>query len=685
MHWPQFMKTKMLLTVLSVLISFHFFSCSNNATLNDDKKSLSLANIDPSIEPGDNFFLYANGNWLKSAEIPPTESSVGANLEMYDRTIGHLRAILEECSKANNLQGGIEQKVGDFYASGMDSVAIERLSDEPLKPYLQKINTLSTAEEILHFVAEQTTYNNSVLIGQAFVPDEKNSTTIIATYYQSGLGLPDRDYYFRTDSATKAVVKAYQTYMNTIFILTGDDTATAAKNMTSVYELESKMAESHKTNVELRDPQANYNKMAVADLDIKMPNIHWKELLHRLFVNADSVNISQPAYYSTLNDLFKTIPIDTWTAYLRFHVANNAAGYLSSNFAEAKFEYEGRALSGQQQITERWERIYTQIDNNLGEALGQLYVKKYFKEGAKKRILDLVNNIQKACEARIDKLDWMNDSTKQKAKEKLSTMSKKIGYPDKWRDYSKVIIDKNKYFDNLIACGKNEYSYQVNKVGKPVDRTEWSMTPPTLDAYYNPESNEIVFPAGILQYPMFDVDVDDAMNYGGIGFVIGHETTHAFDDQGAQYDKDGNLKNWWSKEDYAKFSEKGKRVVEMYNSLIVLDSVHLNGSLTEGENIADIGGLAIAYDAFKMTKQGLEGARLDSFTPDQRFFLSFAQCWRRKGRDAALRKQINTNPHSPAMYRVNGPLMNFDPFYASFQIKENNKMFLAKEDRVKIW
>ena len=670
--------------ILAVFVCM--ISCNNNdAGSKSEKKSLALANIDSSVKPGDNFFLYANGKWLKTAEIPPTESRIGSGLEMYNRTKERVKGILEEASKGNNPEGNIEQKVGDLYASGMDSAAVEKRGYDPLKPALQKIAALKDSKDVLQFAAEQATQNNGILIGDFVGADEKNSTTNIAVFYQAGLGLPDRDYYFKTDAATQSVVNAYQTYIKRLFTLTGDDSLTAIKNMTAVYELEKQMAKSHRTNVELRDPQTNYNKMAVADLDKKMPNIGWPVLLQNLLVHADSVNVSQPAYYQALNGLLKTVPVDTWKTYLRFHLISNATESLSSDFVNANFAYTGKALSGRQQIKERWERVYKATDGNLGEALGQLYVKKYFTEDAKKRMLDLVNNLQKAFEARINKLDWMSDSTKKKAVEKLYTFIKKIGYPDKWRDYSKVTIDKNKYFENLQACGKNEYNFQVSKVGKPVDRTEWGITTPTIDAYYNPTFNEIVFPAGILQYPMFDDSMDDAMNYGGIGMVIGHEMTHGFDDQGAQYDKDGNLKNWWSKEDFAKFKAKGQQVINLYNSFVVLDSVHINGGLTQGENTADIGGVAIAYDAFKMTKQGQDTTRIDGFTPDQRFFLSFTQCWRSKVKDEAMRQQINTNPHSPAMYRVWGPLMSFDPFYAAFNVKEGDKMFVPQKDRVHIW
>jgi len=507
----------------------------------------------------------------------------------------------------------------------------------------------------------------------------------LVIYYQAGLGLPDRDYYFKNDEGTKSVVDAYQNYLFKLFTLSGDDSIIAIKNVKTVYDLEKQLAGSHRTNVETRDPQTNYNKMSVTDLDKKMPVIGWKELLNNLHVTADSVNLAQPGYYIKLNELLKTTPIATWQIYLRAHLLDNVAADLSHEFVAAHFEYYGTALNGQKLMKPRWERVYGTIDGNLGEALGELYVKKYFTPEAKKRIEELVNNLQKAFEARIKKLDWMSDSTKQKAIAKLYAFDKKVGYPDKWRDYSKVTIDRNNYFENILSCGKNQYDFEVNKIGKPVDQSEWGMTPPTDNAYYNPTYNEIVFPAGILRFPMFDVESDDALNYGGIGMVIGHEMTHGFDDQGAQYDKEGNLRNWWTKEDYEKFKAKGEQVIALYNSFVVLDSLHVNGRLTQGENTADIGGIAISYDAFKLTKEGQDTTRIDGYTPDQRFFLSFAQTWRKKVTDAALIKQVNTDPHSPGLYRVLGPLENFTPFSEAFDVKQGDKMFVPEENRITIW
>lgn len=682
------MKNVLLFCLAIAVAGALVFGCKQSSAPEEkssDRKSLSLQNIDSTIQPGDDFFMYANGNWYDTATILPTESRAGARLEMDFKTKANIKGILEEAAGSNAAKGSVEQKVGDFYASGMDTATIEQLGYEPVTPFLKEIAAIQNTKELMNFVAAQWTLYNPLLIAQYVGPDDKNSSKNLVVYYQSGLGLPDRDYYFLNDAATQEIVKAYTTYMVTLFQITGDDAQTAAENAATVYTLEKKLAASHRTNVELRDPQSNYHKMSVNDLDKKMPVIGWKELLTNLHIQTDSVNISQPGYYSKLNDLLKTVSIADWKTYLRFHLLDDVAPALSNNFVMARFEYYGKALSGQQKLKPRWERVYASIDGSIGEDLGQLYVRKYFSVEAKKRMQDLVDNLQKAFEARINNLDWMTDSTKQRAKDKLHTFLKKVGYPDVWRNYSAVTIDRKNWFGNLINSGKNQYNYEVNKIGKDVDRTEWGMTPPTNNAYYNPYVNEIVFPAGILQFPMFDVESDDALNYGGIGMVIGHELTHGFDDQGSQYDKDGNLKNWWTKEDAEKFKAKGEQVIKLYNGFTVFDSVPINGALTQGENTADIGGIAIAYDAFKLTKQGKDTTKIDGLTPDQRFFLSFAQCWRKKVKDEALLQQVRTDPHSPAIYRVWGPLMNFTPFYTAFGVKEGDKMFVAEDQRIKIW
>lgn len=649
------------------------------------EKFIETANMDSSVKPGDNFFLFVNGKWDKKTAIPAAESGAGAFYDLYNRTKDNQHTLLMDIAKGTKAAGSIEQKVGDFYISGMDTNTIDKRGDDPVKPYLQKINDIKDAAGIMQFAAEQQTEENSLLFSQGIAPDEKNSSINIAIYGQDGIGLPDRDYYFKTDARTLAVVNAYKTYIRKLFMLTGDDSTTANKKVTEIFELEKKMAASHKTNVELRDPNANYHKMAVTDLDKQMPVFAWKATLSTMGVKADSVDVQQPAYYAKLNELLKTVPVNVWKDYLRFHLLSAVSSGLGKDFTDARFDYMGRALNGQEKQHDRWEKMVQSTDANLGDALGQLYVKKYFNEDAKRRIDELVNNLQKAFDARIGKLEWMSDSTKAVAKNKLHAFLKKIGYTNKWRDYSNVTINSTRYFENLVSCSKNDYAYQVAKIGKPVDRMEWDMTPPTINAGYYPSLNAIVFPAGILQFPFFDPNADDAVNYGGIGMVIGHEMTHGFDDQGAQYDKDGNLKNWWGKDDYARFTAKSQKVISLYNSFTVLDTIHLNGALTNGENIADIGGLAIAYDAFKMTKEGQDTTKIDGFTPNQRFFLSLGQIWREKLKEQFVAQLVNTDPHSPAMYRVNGPLMNFDPFYKAFNVQPGNKMYIPDSARIKIW
>jgi putative endopeptidase len=668
--------------LLAAVITFNSCKVKSDQTT---QKFLDPTSIDSSVKPGDDFFTYANGGWIKKTVIPPTDNQAGGFYNLYKETQQKLKGLMEDLAKQNNTAGSIEQQVGDIYASGMDSATIEKRGYDPVKPTLAKIDAIKDAKGVMLFVADQQTELTPMLFTAFFGPDEKYSSMNIPVFYQGGLGLPDRDYYFKADAANQAVIAAYKNYATKLFSLTGDDSVSAKAKTEILYNLEKQMASGHRTNVELRDPSSNYNKIAVSELDKKMPNIGWRDVLNTMMVKADTLNVGQPGYFAKLDGLLKSVPVDQWKVYLKFHLLNNAANALSTPFVNAQFEYAGKALGGQKQLKPRWERIAADVDGSMGEALGQLYVKRYFTEDAKKRMMDLVTNLATAFEARINNLDWMTDSTKAKAKDKLHAFIRKIGFPDKWKDYTKVKIDKGTFYENLQSASKNEYAYQVAKVGKTVDKTEWGMTPPTINAYYNPTFNEIVFPAGILQFPFFDPNADDAINYGGIGMVIGHEMTHGFDDQGAQYDKSGNMNNWWSKEDEVKFKAKGKQVVDLYNSLTVLDSLHVKGELTLGENMADIGGIAIAYDAFKLTKQGKDTTKIDGLTPDQRFFLSYAQIWKSKRTDELSRLRINTDPHSPPIWRVNAPLMNFTPFYSAFNVKEGDKMWKPENERIKIW
>ncbi|TXE07604.1 M13 family metallopeptidase [Algoriphagus aquimarinus] len=651
--------------------------------LKPERNFVEVSQIDTSIKPGDNFFMYVNGIWYDTARIADDQSGVGSYSFLNIPQKMLLQDILEEVSAGEHASGSIDQKVGDFYASGMDMEAINKRGFEPIKPILAKIEEITDVASLMNFVTEEIKSNNQSILSLSISPDAENSSINIAHFSQTGLGLPDRDYYFKTDSSTVGIQKAYLDYLATLFELTGTEAEAARKEASAVYAIEKKLAEPHKTRIERRIVKENYHKMAVSELDQKEPNIAWSKTLSQLGLKADSVDVRQPAYYSTLNKMLKTVPISEWKTYVKAHTLSSYADVLSKPFEDASFAYE-KVISGQSTQLTRQQQMAQKVDRQLGFALGQLYVKRYFNEDAKKRVLDLVNNLQKSFESRINKLDWMSDSTKTQAKEKLYAITKKIGYPDEWREYN-VTIDQNKYFENVLALRQDQSRYELDKFGKAPNKLEWGTTPSTVTAYYNPSLNEIVFPAGILQYPYFDLYADDAINYGGIGMVIGHELTHAFDDQGAQYDKDGNVKNWWTDEDYEKFKGKTQQLIDRYDSFTVLDSVHVKGAMTIGENTADNGALYIAYEAFKLTEQGQDTTKIDGFTPDQRFCLSIARIWRVKTRDEFLRTYVNTNSHSPAIWRVNGPLMNFDPFYTAFNIQPGDLNYKSEEERIKIW
>ena len=645
------------------------------------KSKIDFEGITESIKPGDNFFERVNKQWLDKAVIAEDQVGVGSYsfLNIPQKVL--LENILTEVSSKDQKEGSIEQKVGDFYSSGMDTNTINELGYTPIKSILSEIDAITTISSMMSFVTDQITSGNSSIIGMNVSPDNENSSVNILHFGQSGLGLPDRDYYFKSDSVTVAIQNAYKKYLATLFTLS--ETNNAEESATIVYDIEKKLAGSHKTRIERRNVKANYNKMLISEINKSQPNIGWSKLLSQLNLQADAVDIRQPAYYDELNRLLASIPLSNWKSYLKAATLSTYADILSKPFEDANFEY-AKVLYGQSTQKSRAQLLVQKVDRQLGFALGQLYVKRYFNEEAKKRVLDLVNNLQKAFENRINQLDWMSDVTKQQAKEKLYTITKKIGYPDVWREYN-VTIQKGKYFENVVALRKDQFQYQANQLNKAPNRDRWGTTPSTVTAYYNPPLNEIVFPAGILQFPYFDVTADDAVNYGGIGMVIGHELTHAFDDQGAQYDKDGNVKNWWTEDDYTKFKAKTQQMIDRYSSFTVLDGLHLQGGLTVGENTADNGGISIAYDAFKLTEQGKGTTKTQGFTPDERFFMSIARIWRVKTRDAYLRNYIKTNSHSPPIWRVNGPLMNFTPFYETFNVQPGDKNYKVPEERIKIW
>ncbi len=662
------------------LIAFISVSCSKEKT--PEQHKVVFDGIDDTVRPGDDFFNHVNKTWYEAAVIAEDQVGIGAYRYLNIPQKKLLQNILEEVSAGEHPEGSIEQKVGDFYESGMDTISINQREFAPIQPILDRIDAINDVPSLLTFVSDQLKAGDYSIIYPYVSPDHANSEINIAHFSQTGLGLPDRDYYFRTDSSAISIQKAYKKYLTTLFELTGDDDA--SKHADIVYEIEKQLAASHKTRIERRDVKANYHKLAVSEINKNQKNIGWSNVLSNLRIEADSVDIRQPAYYDKLNTMLESVDLTDWKIYLKANSTGSYANILSQPFQDASFAY-AKVISGQSVQKSRAQLMVQNVDRQIGFALGQLYVKRYFNEDAKKRALELVNNLQKSLEIRIEQLDWMSDSTKVKAKDKLYAITKKIGYPDVWRNYDKVKIEEGKYFENVVALRQNDYQYNLNKLNKPPNKDEWFTTPSTVTAYYNPSLNEIVFPAGILQAPYFDLYADDAVNYGGIGMVIGHEFTHAFDDQGAQFDKNGNVANWWTDQDYDKFKGKTQQVIDQYNGFSVLDSVSLKGALTVGENTADNGGIAIAYDAFKMTKQGQDTTRIGGFTPDQRFFLSVARIWRVKTRDEFLRNYVATDPHSPAIWRVNGPLMNFTPFYEAFDVKPGDKNYKPESERIKIW
>lgn len=650
-------------------------------------KFIDPANMDLSVKPGDDFFEYANGTWIKQNAIPSKETRWGSFNILHQENTDKLLGLLSEVSKTTGQpKGSLKQRVGDLYASGMDSVAIEKRGYSPIKADLQRIAGVADLNGVINeIVYERINGEGSPLFGFGVGQDSKHPTKNIAQFGQGGTSLPDRDYYLKDDARAKKIQNAYKKYIVTLFTLTGTKEADAEKNAATIFNIEATLAKAQLSRTAMRDPNKTYNKFAVTDFSKTTPHFNWAQLMPMMKVaGQDTVLVAQPDFFKAADTLFAATPVADWKVYLQWNILKNSAGALSSPFVKASFDYSS-VLSGQKVQTPRNERMSNLVDGSLGELLGQLYVAKYFTPAAKKYMVDLVNNLKLTLGERIQHLDWMSAITKEKALKKLAAFTVKIGYPDKWQPYAGLIIERNDYAGNLRRISKWRYNYSISQLGKPVDKTRWGMSPPTVNAYYSPTNNEIVFPAGILQFPFFDFGADDAVNYGGIGAVIGHEMTHGFDDQGRQYDADGTLRDWWTKDDADKFKSRADEVVAQYNSFTVLDTIHVNGRLTLGENLADLGGLNVAYAAFKKTNQGQSTTKIDGFTPDQRFFLSWAQVWRGSQRPEAAAQRILTDPHSPEQYRTNAPLTNIDAWYAAFNVQPGDKMYKKPEDRTKVW
>jgi len=680
-------------SLISGLIAIAIITaCSGNKKESPEAKvypAFEVSNMDTTILPGDDFFEYVNGMWIKNNPIPADKDNWSAFQELYERNRENIRSIIETAaSKQDAPTGSVDKQIGMFYNTGMDTVKIEKQGVEPLKDLFSKIDSITTIADVQSMAAYLQKYNISALFYVFPNADQKNSEMVIANFYQSGIGLPDRDYYFRTDADSRNILNAYKVHLTKIFVLLKDQQEVAQKNAETVLKIETQLAKSSFTNVENQDPQKTYNKMTIEELAELSPEFNWQAYMQNLgYPQIREMNVYQPVFLKELSAMMKTVPVENWKTFLRWSLINHASAYLSSDFENQNFDFYYRTLSGQDQNEPRWKRVLDETSVSLGEAIGQLYVKEYFSPEAKQRMIELVGNLRESLGQRIENLTWIGPDTKKEAQAKLEKMNVKVGYPDKWRDYSGLKITEDSYVMNILNSGNFEFVYEMNKVGKPVDRTEWLMTPQTVNAYYEPSKNEIVFPAGILQPPFFNMNADDAVNYGGIGLVIGHEMTHGFDNMGRQFDKDGNLRDWWTAADVKSFNEHTQILVEEFNKFEVLDSLFINGKLTLGENIADLGGATVAYNAYQLSLQGKPAVDpIDGFTGNQRFFLSFAQIWRNNMKEQQLRKRVLTDEHSPARYRVNGTVFNMPEFYAAFpEVKSGNKLFREEATRPVIW
>ncbi|MBN8826400.1 MULTISPECIES: M13 family metallopeptidase [unclassified Spirosoma] len=651
------------------------------------RKFIDPANMDLSVKPGDNFYQYANGNWLRANTIPASKTSWGTFQELREKSLDAMKTLLEDASKTAT-KGRLYQMVGDYYASGMDSLTIEKRGFDPIKPDLARIEKVNNKAAFLDELAYQRTQSNGMLFGFSITQDRKNVSKYLPQLSQGGTTLPDRDYYLKNDARSVKIRDAYREHLNKMLALIGEEPTQASQDADVIIRLETALAKAQMPRVELRDPYKTYNKLSVSKFSQSTPSINWADQLTKFgSKDQDTVLVQSPAFFHSLDSLMAATPIEDWRTYMRWNIVKGAAPYLSDAFVKQNFAFS-RTLTGQKEQTPRWQRVSSLIDGSLSDLLGQLYVQKYFKPEAKQRMLTLVDNLEASFKEHIKSLDWMSNDTKTKALAKLVAFRRKIGYPDKWKNYDGITISRNDFYGNVQAADKWQYNYMINRLGKPVDKTEWRMTPPTINASYSPVNNEITFPAAILQFPFFDFEADDAINYGGIGAVIGHEMTHGFDDSGRQYDADGTLRDWWSKTDADNFKKRADQVKEQFFGFKVLDSIKVNGQLTLGENLADLGGLAIAYDAFKKTAQGKANGKksmIDGFTPDQRFFLSWAQIWRTNVLPETQAQLILTDPHAPGLYRCNGPVSNIDAWYQAFNVQPGDKMYKKPEARIKVW
>lgn len=685
----KFLKAALFLVLLMVFSQVLSFAGGNTETPAPKTESAVsfLSNIDNSTSPGEDFFQYANGTWLKNNPIPDEYSRWMTFIILDLQVTEKLHDIMEKAAQNGNADtSSMEYKIGAFYATGMDEKKIEKDGINPLKGELAKIDSIKNLEDLTAVIAHMHRYTAIPLFDLGASPDYENSDFMILKIYQGGLGLPERDYYVNKDKASQETREKYVKHIANVFVLAGfkeDESKTFAKK---IMDIETSLAIASKTNVELRDSKANNNKISFNQLKKIAPNFNWDIYFKDAGMNYDlKINVGQPEFIKAMSKALALYPLEDWKMYLKWNLINNNANYLSSDFVNEHFDFYNKYLSGAKVIQPRWKRVVKQTSNSLDEAVGEIFVNKYFPPEAKKRMLIMVNNLINTYGERIKNLDWMSKKTKQQALKKLNKIKIKIGYPDKWKDFSALVVKNDSYFANQMRVSNFWFNREIKKIGKPVDKTEWDMPPQTVNAFYSAQRNEIIFPAGILQPPFFDFNADDAVNYGAIGAIIGHEITHGFDDKGRNYDSDGNLKDWWTKQDEQNFIARSKLIVNEYSACIPIDDMHINGELTLGENIADLGGVTIALQALLMTPGFNANNKIEGFTPIQRFFLSWANVWRGNIRPAALKLALKTDVHSPGKYRTNIPLSNIQEFLEVFNIKSGDKMYRTEKDRAKIW
>lgn len=652
------------------------------------EKPIDKLNFNDAVRPQDDFYEYVNGTWLKNNPIPATESS-WSNFNALDEKSRKAQREICENAAANNTakEGTNEQKIGAFYASGMDTLAIEAEKFNPLKAQLDMIDGIKSKADYTTTIARLHQIQVGVPFGVYVMADLKNSVMNAFYLGQSGMGLPEKDFYL--GDAMESYRTAYRDHVMQMFLLLGDKKEVADQNSKYVLEMETELAAGSMSAVEQRDAEKQYNVKNYDGLKELAPNMDWPTYFNLMGLGrVEQYIVTQPEFMVATSKMMDSKPVEAWKAYFRWHLIHSFAGYLHKPVVDENFRFYGTFMSGAKKQQPRWKRVLRATDGALGEAIGQEYVKKHFSEESKKRVNEMVNNLIAAYEERINQLPWMGAETKKAAKQKLAMITRKLGFPDKWRDYSGLSVNRTSYLGNILASNRFDMEYMLGKANEKVDKSEWGMTPATVNAYYNPTNNEIVFPAAIMQPPFFNADADDAVNYGAMGAVIGHELTHGFDDEGSHFDGEGNLVEWWQETDRKQFNERTAKLVNQFNNFVAVDSLKLtvNGELTLGENIADLGGLTIAYYAFKRSlKNKKDVKKIDGFTPEQRFFISWAQGWRNNMRTGALINMVKTNPHAPAKFRVIGPLSNMKEFYEAFGVKESDKMYRKPEERVEIW